>query len=86
MIPIHELLNRICWDREFGKGIFEIGYYDRMEQKNIRVSFEKVLLDKLPDVLDDKQKKDKVRNILQKLRRSGIIKMIERKWQLSDSG
>jgi len=38
MIPIHELLNRICWDREFGKGIFEIGYYDRIERKIIRIS------------------------------------------------
>jgi uncharacterized protein (UPF0248 family) len=46
MIPIHELLNKICWDREFGKGIFEIGYYDRMERKIIQVSFEKVLLEK----------------------------------------
>ncbi len=46
MIPIHVLLNRICWDKEFGKGIFEIGYYDRMERKIIRVSFENVLLEK----------------------------------------
>ncbi len=46
MIPIHELLNKIRWDSEFGKGIFEIGYYDRMEREIIRVSFEKVLLEK----------------------------------------
>ncbi len=46
MIPIHELLNKICWDSEFGKGIFEIGYYDRIERKIIRVSFEKILLEK----------------------------------------
>ncbi len=45
MIPIHELLNRICWDREFGKGIFEIGYYDRIERKIIRVPFQKILLE-----------------------------------------
>ena len=45
MIPILELLNRICWDREFGKGIFEIGYYDRMEREIIRVSLEKALLE-----------------------------------------
>ncbi len=44
MIPIHELLNRICWDREFGKGIFEIGYYDRILRKIIRVPFQKILL------------------------------------------
>ncbi|MCF6149795.1 MAG: DUF504 domain-containing protein [Candidatus Kuenenia sp.] len=46
MIPIHELLSKICWNSEFGKGIFEIGYYDRIERKNIRVSFEKILLEK----------------------------------------
>ncbi len=46
MIPIHELLNKIFWDSEFGKGIFEIGYYDRMERKIIRVSFKKILLEK----------------------------------------
>ncbi len=51
-----------------------------------KADFEKVLLDKLPDVLDDKQKKDRVRNILQKLRRAGIIKTIARKWHLPDSG
>ncbi len=45
MIPIHELLNRICWDSEFRKGSFEIGYYDRIERKIIRVSFEKILLE-----------------------------------------
>ncbi len=45
MIPIHVLLNRIWWDKEFGKGIFEIGYYDRMERKIIRVSLEKILLE-----------------------------------------
>ncbi len=31
MIPIHDLLNRIRWDLEFGRGHFEIGYYDRHE-------------------------------------------------------
>ena len=46
MIPIHELLSRIYWDSEFGKGAFEIGYYDRMEQRAIRIPFEKVLLEK----------------------------------------
>ncbi len=39
MMPIHELLSRIRWDREFGSGNFEIGYYDRLENKIIRVPF-----------------------------------------------
>jgi uncharacterized protein (UPF0248 family) len=42
MQPIHELLNRIHWDPEFGRGRFEIGYYDRLEKKIIRVPFMEV--------------------------------------------
>jgi len=42
MQPIHELLNRIHWDPEFGRGFFEIGYCDRLEKKIIRVSFNEV--------------------------------------------
>lgn len=37
MIPIHELLSRIRWDRQFGEGDFVIGYYDRVEDTLIRV-------------------------------------------------
>ena len=37
MQPIHELLNRIRWDREFSSGRFEIGYHDRCEGRIIRV-------------------------------------------------
>ena len=44
MIPIHELLNRIRWDVEFGKGDFTIGYYDRVEDKIIRVPLARVNL------------------------------------------
>jgi uncharacterized protein (UPF0248 family) len=37
MIPIHELLNRIRWDRDFGRADFLIGYYDRVTDEIIRV-------------------------------------------------
>lgn len=37
MIPIHKLLSRIRWDKDFGKGSFEIGYYDRLEDKILRI-------------------------------------------------
>jgi uncharacterized protein (UPF0248 family) len=37
MIPIHQLLNRIHWDREFGAAAFEIGYYDRLRAGIVRV-------------------------------------------------
>jgi uncharacterized protein (UPF0248 family) len=37
MIPIHELLSRIRWDPEFAKGDFQLGYYDRTEDRIISV-------------------------------------------------
>ena len=37
MIPIHELLSRIRWDKAFGQADFIIGYYDRVERRIIRV-------------------------------------------------
>jgi len=42
MQSIHELLDRIHWDTEFGRGYFEIGYSDRMGKEIIRVSFNEV--------------------------------------------
>jgi uncharacterized protein (UPF0248 family) len=42
MQPIHELLDRIYCDPEFGRGFFEIGYYDRKEIEIIRGSFNEV--------------------------------------------
>lgn len=40
MQPIPDLLNRIRWDREFSRGKFEVGYYDRVEKRMIRVPFQ----------------------------------------------
>lgn len=37
--PVHELLNRIRWDPEFARGNFQLGYFDRIEQKIIVVPF-----------------------------------------------
>ena len=42
MIPIHELLSRIRWDPEFAKGNFELGYYDRTEDRIILVPLKQV--------------------------------------------
>ena len=42
MIPIHELLNRIRWDPEFTKGDFQLGYYDRAEDRIILVPFQEL--------------------------------------------
>lgn len=48
-----------------------------------REDFEKLLLDKLPDILDEQQKKDKVKNLLQSLRRSGVIRCLGKEWKMS---
>jgi len=42
MVPIHELLNRIRWDAEFGQGEFVLGYYDRVADSIIRVPLHQV--------------------------------------------
>ena len=42
MIPIHELLNRIRWDPEFARGSFQLGYYDRAENRVVVVPLKEV--------------------------------------------
>jgi uncharacterized protein (UPF0248 family) len=37
MITIRELLNRIRWDREYGRGEFTVGYFDRVEERIVLV-------------------------------------------------
>lgn len=44
MIPIRRLLNRICWDREFGTAYFEIGYLDHNAKTIIRIPSTKIHL------------------------------------------
>lgn len=39
MIFVRDLLSRIRWDREFGKGSFEIGYLDHVLKRIIRIPF-----------------------------------------------
>jgi len=39
MQPIQDLLHRIQWDRDFAAADFEIGYYDRVEDRIILVPF-----------------------------------------------
>ena len=42
MQPIHELLSRIRHDKEFGRGQFEIGYFDRREDTVERVALREI--------------------------------------------
>ena len=69
---------------------FDDEYYEAMMLKYLekfkkakKADFEKLLLDKLPDILDTKQKKTKVKNLLQKLRNKGSITPIGYDWILS---
>jgi uncharacterized protein (UPF0248 family) len=43
--PLEELLHRIKWDQEFGKGAFALGYYDRVAHEENIVPFESVTMD-----------------------------------------
>lgn len=45
MQPLRELLNRIKWDADFGKGTFALGYYDRVAGQERIVAFTSVTLD-----------------------------------------
>lgn len=44
MILLQELLNRIRWDGDFGRGRFDLGYYDRVEDRIITVPFQQLIL------------------------------------------
>jgi len=48
-----------------------------------REAFEKLLLDKLPDVLDIDQKRNKIKNNLQSLKNQGVITSIGKIWKMS---
>lgn len=61
---------------------FDDQYYKDMIQnylqtfkKGKKKDFTKVLFEKLPNVLDDKQKENKVRNLLTSMKREGIIRL-----------
>ena len=45
MQPIQELLNRIHWDTEFSRGKFEIGYFDRITHRIIRLPLQQITFD-----------------------------------------
>ena len=47
--------------------------------------FDKMLANKLPQVLDDKQRKNKVRKLLQKMRRDGLVVSEGWSWSLPNS-
>lgn len=62
-----------------------IDYLDKFE-KGAREDFEKFLLDRLPNILNISQKKNKIKNNLQTLRKNGIIISNGNTWQMSKPG
>jgi ATP-dependent DNA helicase RecG len=50
----------------------------------LRSDFEKLLDDKLPELLSQKQKKDKVKNLLQAMKRADEIVLDDKIWRLKD--
>jgi uncharacterized protein (UPF0248 family) len=45
MQPLEDLLHRIRWDAEFGKGAYALGYHDRIAQQEQIVPFASVSFD-----------------------------------------
>lgn len=42
MQPVHELLNRIHWDTEFGKGEFELWFLNHVGEQLLKLSFHNI--------------------------------------------
>lgn len=59
-----------------------IDYLTRFKEGK-KSDFEKIVSDKLPEFLDDKQKKNKVKNNLQALRQAGTIDNDGKTWRMS---
>lgn len=69
---------------------FDDQHYKRMVTDYIkqfgsakRSDIDRLLLDKLPDVLDEKQKHHKIKNLLQSLKNHGVIIIDGRLWKMS---
>lgn len=59
--------------------------YLKTFEKGRLADFDRMLANKLPQVLDDKQRKNKVRNLLQKMRRDGLVTSKNQTWYLKNS-
>ena len=70
-------------DNEYCKKMI-VDYLTKFET-GTREDFEKVILGKLPDVLSNVQKKNKIKNVLQSLKNQDIITLTEQKhWRLTE--
>lgn len=77
-----------AFDEEYYRNL--IVKYLKQFEKASRNDIRQLLISKLPDVLDEKQKENKIRNILYSMRKKGIIErdgtnQVTSKWQLPKS-
>ena len=56
--------------------------YLRKFKKANRADIERLLFDKISEILTEKQKKDKVKNLLQSLRLENMIELEKKFWKL----
>ena len=73
--------NHTSWSKACGNNLAKILAYKDLIVKYLtkygsarRKDIQTLLLDKLPSVMEDKQKEDKIRNLLTYLRKQGIIR------------
>lgn len=72
--------NRAFDDQYYKKQILE---YLEVYKQAKRLDIDVLILDKLPDILDEKQKSNKVKNLLQAMRRAGLIDLDGKTWRMS---
>ena len=72
--------NRALDDQHYKQLILE--YLQKFESAK-RLDIEQLLLDKLPDVLDENQKMNKVKNLLQNMKKQGVIEPEGKLWRMS---
>jgi len=75
-----EYMKRKGIDDDYCKKVI-INFLNQFSEGN-RTDFEPLLFDKLSDLLNKQQKRDKLKNILQSLRKEGIIYNEEKVWKL----
>lgn len=72
--------NTVVDDQRYKKLIFE---YLEVYKEAKRLDINVLILDKLPEVLNEQQKDNKVKNLLQAMRREGLIDLEGKTWRMS---
>lgn len=77
---VQYIRNRAFDDQHYKKLILE---YLEVYKEAKRLDINVLILDKLPEVLDEHQKDNKVKNLLQAMRREGLIDLEGKTWRMS---